>query len=33
MYKDLSEMAAHKKELWSEVVVPKNHFFFVVYCV
>ena len=28
--KNLSEMAAHKKGLWSKVVVPKKHFFFVV---
>ena len=27
MYKNLSEMAAHKKGQWSEVVVPKKHFF------
>ena len=33
MYKSLREMAAHKKGLWSEVVVPNTHFFFVVYCV
>ena len=26
MYKDFSEMVAHKKGLWSEVVVPKNIF-------
>ena len=32
MCKNLSEIAAHKKGLWSEVVVPKKHFFFVVYC-
>ena len=28
MYKNLSEMAAHKKGPWSEVVVPKNILFF-----
>ena len=33
MYKNLNEMAAHKKGLWSEVVVSKKHFCFVVYCV
>ena len=27
MYKNLSEMAAHKKGLRIEVVVPKKHFF------
>ena len=31
MYKNLSEMAAHKKGLWSEVGIPKKHSFFVVY--
>ena len=25
MYKNLSEMAAHKKELWSEIVVPQRY--------
>ena len=33
MHKNLSEMAAHKKGLWFEAVVPKKHVFFVVYCV
>ena len=33
MYKNLSEIAAHKKGLWSEIVVLKKHFFFAVYCV
>ena len=33
MYKDLSEMEIYKKGLWSKIVVPKKHFFFVVYCV
>ena len=33
MYKNLSEMEAHKRGLWSEVVVPKEQFFSVVYCV
>ena len=33
MYKNLSEIAAHKKWLRSEIVVPKIHFLFVVYCV
>ena len=32
MYKNLSEMAAHKKGLWSEVVVPKNIFFYSFMC-
>ena len=26
MYKNLSEMAAHKKGLWFEIVVPKTFF-------
>ena len=26
MYKNSSEIAAHKKRLWSKVVVPKKHF-------
>ena len=33
MYKNFSEMAAHKKGFWIEVFVPKKHFFFVVYCI
>ena len=33
MHKSLREMAAHEKELGSEVVVPKKKNFFVVYCV
>ena len=32
MYKNLSEMAAHKKGLWSKVVVPKKHFFCRILC-
>ena len=31
--KKLSEMAAHKKGILIEVVVPEKHFFFAVYCV
>ena len=26
MYKNLTETVAHKKGVWSEVVVPKKHF-------
>ena len=32
MYKNFSEMETPKKGLWSEVVVPKNIFFFEVCC-
>ena len=31
MHKNLSEMAAHKKEILIKVVVPKKDFIFVVY--
>ena len=33
MYKNFSEMAAHKKGFRTEVFVPKKHFFFLVYCI
>ena len=32
MHKNLCEMAAHKKGLWSDVVVPKKHFFCILLC-
>ena len=33
MYKNLSEMAAQKRRVWSKVVVAKKRFFLVGYCV